>query len=131
MAVCVMLQLSLEAVGACRAKQAALWVSFPCFMLRLRCPVQHLSLAHLQVLPAFREPDLRWWQRRKVVAADAAALAELSVAEARLTVEQVAHFRCAASYPESARLAALGSQQSWHEHIADCRILRGVVQWWI
>jgi hypothetical protein len=48
----------------------------------------------LQGVPAFREPDLRWWQRRRVAPADAAGVAELQRQERQLTVEQVSHFRC-------------------------------------
>lgn len=51
----------------------------------------------LQGVPAFREPDLRWWQRRRVAPADAASSAELQHLEHQLTVEQVSHFRSAAT----------------------------------
>ncbi len=57
----------------------------------------------LQGLPAFSQPDLRWWQRRRVAAADATTIAELRHLERRLTLEEVAHFRCGISSVSSVR----------------------------
>ncbi len=47
-----------------------------------------------QGLPAFAEPHLRWWQPRRVAAADSTTIAELKRLERQLTFEEVAHFRC-------------------------------------
>ena len=70
--------------------QGALTLS--CFAL---CPT--LLFSCQQRLPAFREPDLRWWQTRRVAAAGASSRQELAVLEQRLTLEEVAHFRHAST----------------------------------
>ena len=42
---------------------------------------------------SFHEPQLGWWHRRKVPKADKADISELAVLEARLSLEEIAHFR--------------------------------------
>ena len=93
----------------------------------------------LQGVPAFREPDLRWWQRRRVAPADAASSAELRHLERQLTVEQVSHFRWAATdlgspavlllpsgksvcTPHHSLLVTAAAQLSWLSAAAMCGI---------
>ena len=42
---------------------------------------------------SFHEPRLGWWHRRKVPKADKADISELAALEARLSLEEIAHFR--------------------------------------
>ena len=47
---------------------------------------------------SFHEPRLGWWHRRKVPKADKADISELAALEARLSLEEIAHFRAGLSW---------------------------------
>ena len=44
-------------------------------------------------LPSFQEPNLRWWQRKKIASAGHAEVDELARWEAVLKLEELMHFR--------------------------------------
>ena len=56
-------------------------------------------------LGSFHEPSRRWWQQRRVSAASKAERAELAALEARLSLEEVAHFRAGVAAVHSRLLA--------------------------
>lgn len=60
---------------------------------RRRKEYQALYAASHTSSPGFQEPGRRWWQRRKVQPAAADELQRLKALEARLSVEEIAHFR--------------------------------------
>jgi len=57
-------------------------------------------------LGTFHEPSRRWWQRRRVEAANKKEHAELAELEDRLSLEEVAHFRAGVAAIHSSHLAA-------------------------
>lgn len=56
-------------------------------------------------LGSFHEPSRRWWQQRRVAAASKAERAELAALEARLSLEEIAHFRAGVAAVHSRLLA--------------------------
>ena len=61
---------------------------------RLRLAYQELYASARAHLPSFQEPNLRWWQKKRVSAAGRAELDELSHMEAGMKLEEIVHFRC-------------------------------------
>ncbi len=60
-------------------------------------PVQALYARAAARYPSFHEPQLGWFNRRKVPKADKVDEGELAALEDRLSLEQIAHFRAGAS----------------------------------
>lgn len=58
-------------------------------------------------VPSFHEPQLGWWRRRKVPKADKADISELAALEARLSLEEIAHFRAGVFWPLATVLSSL------------------------
>lgn len=56
-------------------------------------------------LGTFHEPSRRWWQPRRVAAANKKERAELAELEGRLSLEEVAHFRAGVAAIHSSHLA--------------------------
>ena len=55
--------------------------------------VQALYARSAARFASFHEPRLGWWHRRRVPKADKADISELAALEARLSLEEIAHFR--------------------------------------
>jgi hypothetical protein len=68
--------------------------------------VQALYARACAARSTFQEAPQRWWQRRRTPAADKAELARLIALEARLSLEEVAHFRAGVAATHSCALAA-------------------------
>ena len=59
-------------------------------------PMQALYARAAARFPSFHEPQLGWWNRRKVPKADKVDEGELAALEDRLSLEEIAHFRAGA-----------------------------------
>jgi hypothetical protein len=71
---------------------------------KLRTEYQTLYAAAHVGRPGFQDPGARWWRRGSVAAATPEQLKRLQALEARLTAEEIAHFRCAVGKREAGKL---------------------------
>ena len=62
---------------------------------------------------SFHEPRLGWWRRRQVPKADKADISELAALEARLSLEEIAHFRAGVCWLLATVLSSLCRDSGW------------------